>query len=73
MIVRSIAVSATKALTRGHPNCDGIDNIDHIDLDDSIWIKSLFQNMGFWRLKATTCNREIPAGAQNKAELLFHG
>ena len=52
---------------RRHPNLVG-----KIDLDKSEWAKSLFQQMGFTRRKATSSKLMIPAGAKKEAELLFH-
>ena len=46
--------------------------IGMIDVENSSWAKSLFQRMGYSKIKATTAKLELPPGTRKEVELVFY-
>ena len=67
LIISVIAVSVAKALIARNTHLMS----DHIDLDSSSWVKSLFRRMSFKKRMKTTGKIEIPDGAKEEAQLLY--
>ena len=63
----AVAISAAKALIARNPQY----NLNHIDLDSSHWVNSLFLRMGFKKRIRTTGKVEIVEGARIEAEWLY--
>ena len=67
LITSVIAISVAKALIARNTHLVS----DHIDLDSSSWVKSLFRRMSFKKRMKTTGKIEIPDGAKEEAQLLY--
>ena len=67
LIISVIAVSVAKALIARNTHLMS----DHIDLDSSSWVKSLFRRMSFKKRMKTTGKIKIPDGAKEEAQLLY--
>ena len=67
LITSVIAVSVAKALIARNTHLMS----DHIDLDSSSWVKSLFRRMSFKKRMKTTGKIKIPDGAKEEAQLLY--
>ena len=50
VISKAVAVATAQALIKRHPEL----NLNHINIEESLWSKSLFKRMGFRRRLATT-------------------
>ena len=56
VVNKSVAISVVKALIKRHPESQ----LDHIDLDNATWARSLFHRMKFVRRMGTTGKVQIP-------------
>ena len=67
VITRAGTVSAAKALLKKYPNV-----VRHIDLDSSLWVKSLFTRMSFVLRKFTSAKVDNPDSARKAIEYQYH-
>ena len=67
LITSVIAISVAKALIARNTHLVS----DHIDLDSSSWVKSLFRRMSFKKRMKTTGKIEIPDREKEEARLLY--
>jgi hypothetical protein len=64
VISKAVAVATAQALIKRHPEL----NLNHINIEESSWAKSLFKRMGFRRRLATTGKVSIPEELKKEIE-----
>ena len=67
IVSKSVAISVARALIQRHPEM----NLNHIDLENSTWARSLFQRMKFVRRLGTTGKVEIPESLHKEIEISY--
>ena len=67
VINTTIANATAKALMLRNPGVIG-----HIDIESSVWARSLFHRVGFVKRRKTSAKVDIPDSARKKIEYLFH-
>lgn len=67
VISKAVAIATAEALIQRHPEC----NLDHLNIEDSSWTKSLFKRMGFVRRQATTGKVEISESLKKEVEKTY--
>ena len=67
VVNKSVAISVVKALIKRHPESQ----LDHIDLDNATWARSLFHRMKFVRRMGTTGKVKIPDSLREEVEISY--